>query len=665
MHHFHPRTILILLFHLLLLITPFLWTARTSELFEFPKMMFTYGTALLIVAAWASRMILEKRLIFRRTPFDIPLLLFLLSQIISTILSIDPHTSLWGYYSRFNGGLISTLTYITLFYALVSNFTPKDTLKLIYTLIATLFLTSLYSFPEHFGYSPSCYIITDQFNAQCWVQDVQTRVYGTFGQPNWQAAYIITVIFLPISLLISSLKTLKVTPKLLALSAMLLLPFSTLLFTKSRSGFLGFSLGLIIFTLLTLLKDKLKLKPLLIASCFLLITFYIFGQGIVPQIDRSIRMFATQQTSEQTTSTLPALEEIGGTESGEIRRIVWQGALDLFYQYPLFGSGVETFAYAYYNVRPVEHNLVSEWDFLYNKAHNEFLNLLATTGLFGFLSYTLIIFSFTLWTLKTISSKPYAHSPMPIALLSGYIALSISNFFGFSTLAVAQLFFLIPAISYTLTTKDSKTPPTSNPYALTPMLTAYLIPLLLISFPLIKLTTLYIADQAYAKGKSALESGDLQTSIILLQQATDNVPSQPVYTDQLSLAYAQGAISLAHANQATAASALAQQAIDYSDATLSKNNVHLNFYKTRARVFVALSQLEPSLIDQALNTLQASITLAPTDAKLWYNLGLLHFQLNNLDLAHELLEKTLELKPNYPAVQQTQSQIQEAKNDID
>jgi putative inorganic carbon (hco3(-)) transporter len=68
-----------------------------------------------------------------------------------------------------------------------------------------------------------------------------------------------------------------------------------------------------------------------------------------------------------------------------------KGAWELTKKYPLFGSGVETFAYSYYNVRPVEHNLVTEWDFLYNKAHNEFLNYAATTGFVG--SRCLFIFS--------------------------------------------------------------------------------------------------------------------------------------------------------------------------------------------------------------------------------------------------------------------------------
>ena len=59
-------------------------------------------------------------------------------------------------------------------------------------------------------------------------------------------------------------------------------------------------------------------------------------------------------------------------------------------KYPLFGTGVETFAYSYNFVRPLTHNLTSEWDYVYNKAHNEYFNYLATTGFIGLISYLFI-----------------------------------------------------------------------------------------------------------------------------------------------------------------------------------------------------------------------------------------------------------------------------------
>src|SRR5436190_4233345 len=108
-------------FSLLFFLVPLFFAGNTSELFEFNKMWLTFGLAIVIAVAWITRMILQKQIRIQRTPLDIPILLFLLSQIISTIISLDPYISWWGYYSRFNGGLLSTITYIFLYYAFVTH----------------------------------------------------------------------------------------------------------------------------------------------------------------------------------------------------------------------------------------------------------------------------------------------------------------------------------------------------------------------------------------------------------------------------------------------------------------------------------------------------------------------------------------------------------------
>src|SRR5579862_4924722 len=95
-------------FYTLFLFVPLVFAGNTSELFEFNKMWLTFGLTIIITTSWIGKMIIERKFTIKRTPLDIPLTLFLLSQIISTIFSLDTHVSIWGYYSRFNGGLLST-----------------------------------------------------------------------------------------------------------------------------------------------------------------------------------------------------------------------------------------------------------------------------------------------------------------------------------------------------------------------------------------------------------------------------------------------------------------------------------------------------------------------------------------------------------------------------
>ncbi len=68
-----------------------------------------------------------------------------------------------------------------------------------------------------------------------------------------------------------------------------------------------------------------------------------------------VLVFPTNKT-QQIAPTEPKVNlgtvlDTGGTESGEIRKIVWKGALEVFRNNSVFGTGVETFAYSYYNYR--------------------------------------------------------------------------------------------------------------------------------------------------------------------------------------------------------------------------------------------------------------------------------------------------------------------------
>ncbi|HYM65450.1 MAG TPA: hypothetical protein VES68_03125, partial [Candidatus Sulfotelmatobacter sp.] len=133
-------------FYLIFFLVPLALTSDTSELFEFNKLWITYILTLVIAFAWITKMIIRKKFSIQRTPLDIPIALFLLSEIISTFISIDTHVSFWGYYSRFNGGLFSILSYVFLYYAFLTNLKdekeekPDFGLKNVYIFVAAIFV---------------------------------------------------------------------------------------------------------------------------------------------------------------------------------------------------------------------------------------------------------------------------------------------------------------------------------------------------------------------------------------------------------------------------------------------------------------------------------------------------------------------------------------------
>ena len=107
------------------------------------------------------------------------------------------------------------------------------------------------------------------------------------------------------------------------------------------------------------------------------------------------------------------------------------------------------------------------------------------------------------------------------------------------------------------------------------------------------------------------------------------------------------ALLLSQNNRATEAAQMGQAARALSDELIQKHPKNIVFYKTRIRAQYALSQLDPSFMDHAINTAKQARTLAPTDAKLTYNMALFYIEKNDNENATKYLDETLRLKPNY------------------
>ena len=627
-------------------------------------------------------MIREKRWIFDPTPLAIPWALFLSSQIFSTVFSIHPWTSWLGYYSRFNGGLASTLAYALLYFGITSNLEKKDVPIILHSILIGGVFAALYAFPEHFGHSPSCWLITNSFDVNCWVQDVQTRVFGTFGQPNWLAAYLIGVLPFSIGLSLFFWERKKWTSVLYILASTLL--FTVLLFTKSRSGILGLGIGLIFslvntalfFTFLHRRKKLAELKktnwksvliPLTITGFIWISLFFTIGSSFRETILQTIGMYASNSSSSRSE---PAIEkpatgtqlESGGTESGVIRSIVWKGALAVWNRYPIFGSGVETFAYSYYQDRPIEHNMVSEWDFLYNKAHNEVLNYLATTGVVGLSSYLLLIVFIFYWSIrkivqafreKEISLRSFF---LAITMLSGLLAIHVSNFLGFSTVAVSSLSMsAFPAILVLLFSSSNKGSSTIR----STQVNAFAIEqwfaiggILLVTF--IGLRSVYDywkADTLFTLAKRSSQRvsnlNDIDRTMQLFSASIQRSPNEALFRDEFAYFSSQIAVLLAQENEATLSAQIAQISIQSLMEAKALNNRNLNFYKSRAKTYIVLSQLEKAFLKDAYLALDEAGKIAPTDPKIPYNLGVLAQESENLELAKTWYERTLQLKPDY------------------
>jgi len=722
-------------FGLLFTLVPLILTPWNYELFEYNKMMVTYGLSSVIIGAWLIKMIVGNEIRIKRTPLDIPIILFVLSQLVSTLFSMDPHVSWFGYYSRFNGGMFSVLTYVSLYYAFVSNFlplskfeasTPINLSSIIHRLLQVMLITglivSLYGIAEHFG-----------IDKNIWIQDVQNRVFSTLGQPNWLAAYLMALIPLAMALGLTQISNFKFqisNYKAIFQSIfyflLSIIYFLTLLWTRSRSGFVAFAVADVVFWIFVFIRGiplkgvalkRATIHPfLLIHAVFFLIV--ILNGVYVKQIDDWITIKAWQQRftqfqisnfkfqispsgtpssslkPEATTSSENQLDktpsapliESGVTESGDIRKYVWQGAVNAWrssLKTLFIGTGTETYAFAFYLYKPIGHNLTSEWDFLYNKAHNEYLNFLATTGILGLGTYLIIIGSFIVWFV-------FHHNPLQqtyvipakagilkipgqarddgllgrnetiiYGLFSGWLSILITNFFGFSVVITQLMFYLFPAIIFSLTDKDAPPPadgrgmmrPSYLTYPLDWQMKAkkiasaiiWIITILLV----VALFVTWYSDKQFARGYHLARSGYKPQAYQALSSAITFNPTEPIFHDEQGTILSTLALAAWKENQATMSQELATLSIKENDTALSISPNNVNFWKSRTKIFYALSSVDPSFLKEAINALEKGLTLSPLDPKMYYNLAVLYGQAGLSDKSSEFMKKSIELKPNY------------------
>ncbi len=748
-------------FYALFFLVPLFFVSNTSELFEFNKMWVTFALTIIITCAWFCKMIVERKFTIQRTPLDIPLMLFLISQAVATIFSIDPHISFWGYYSRFNGGFLSTLSYIILYYALASNFSViekryinshqdnsssflkrsiffmiaallfpltvfllvtmvgQSMLQVIVFLISLLIslflfvfslpkgflkrllginlitgaLVALWGFPSHFGYDPTCLIFRGTFDTSCWTDAFKPtiRIFSTLGQPAWLAAYIAVLLPLAIVLAIKISRNLKdysheTTLNLFKDKYFLVFYFLSIVFylnltfTNTRAGFVAFWIAVAIFWAVVFIKKALHTQVflrylLLFTLTFLLCNFFFegplgsFNKFTLPEL---VNRFSAKPAVQKSQSPVTSIANDSSiTDSGNIRVLVWKGAIDIWKHYPLFGTGVETFAFAYYQFRPAAHNMTSEWDYLYNKAHNEYLNYLATTGIFGLVSYLAIIAIFLFLTAKylytyiNLSSHAQGASSedkntfyLVLALLVGFISILISNFFGFSVVIMNLYLFLIPIIvlyiaGFINPAKVFVFPKlriaNSSPAILTPYQLVGIGMLTIIGiYFLFTLLIFWLADVSYAMGYNLDHAGDYQHAFSYLSDAIQLRSDEPVFKDELAIDTAALGTAFLLQKDITNGQQFADEAVKLNDNSLASSPHNVVFWKDRVRIFYFLSQANlKKYLPQALDAAKKANQLAPSDAKISYNLGLLYDENGDVEKGIEVMENTIKLKPDY------------------
>jgi len=355
----------------------------------------------ILVAAflWLMRMVLDGRLVLARTGFGLPILLF------AAVIVLSFFTSTYKRPSIVQGS--NWLAYLALF-VFLANLCRGNTLWTIVlrALLASALVVALYGFYQRFvgladmralfEKDPAGLMRTfnlppetlDDFRARIY----NDRVFSTFVVPNTLAGFLILVIPVQLGFLLDLLtaKTEKGTQlfsgkelrPLFALSANAI-SFAALVacmfLTKSKGGWLALAIALAFFLFMLRRHFLARHKGKLVAAAGVLVAALV---------------------AAQVAGHLPKLGEYAG--SLEVRHHYWRGALLIIRDNFWLGTGLDTFGdnYALYK-RPEDGES--------QKAHNDFLQIGAETGIFGLLAFVWICAVF----LRRHAAWGMAHGPSP------------------------------------------------------------------------------------------------------------------------------------------------------------------------------------------------------------------------------------------------------------
>jgi Tfp pilus assembly protein PilF len=165
--------------------------------------------------------------------------------------------------------------------------------------------------------------------------------------------------------------------------------------------------------------------------------------------------------------------------------------------------------------------------------------------------------------------------------------------------------------------------------------------ILTITAYLLFITTRYwYADTLYANARNLNRSDDPTKAQKLLDATIKISPKEPLYHLELSEAYTRLALTSENTE-------FILKAIEESEIAIALSPSNVNLRRSEFSMFIRLALIDPNYLLPAVSVLEEAVKMAGTDAKLFYNLGLTYARTGQLEKAITLMQKTIELKPNY------------------
>lgn len=125
---------------------PLFFLGVTYQGLPFEKQLYFYFWLLLGLSAWASKAVITGEMRIRRTPLDIPLIVFWAFYVVAAIFSVDRWHSFWGFFGDPSRGVVSVTALLLFYFLLLSHFTPGRFRLMFWGVISAGAIVTLWTF---------------------------------------------------------------------------------------------------------------------------------------------------------------------------------------------------------------------------------------------------------------------------------------------------------------------------------------------------------------------------------------------------------------------------------------------------------------------------------------------------------------------------------------
>lgn len=619
---------------LIVFLTPFFFLPFTTDPLEFNKALLMYVLVLVAGIVWLLKLVVKREGTAQRTPFDLPLVLFLLFSVLATIFSLYRYHSLVGTGGYVSGSLVATVFFLFFFYLVVNTVKREQLGRLFLAVLLSGALIVLFNFFQVFG-----------LHILPWSFAQAVAFNGVASSPATFSIYVAIITFLAMYRFLATYHGAKRRPLERGLTLLLsILGFFLLVVYDQPIGWFALILGFLVY--LVFLTAAHRNYPTVV----LILPTVALGLSL-------IALFVNTQALLQ--ANIP----------GDVRlpaRFGWGIALDSVKSSPFVGFGQETYEAVFARFRPTAFNDTGLWSLRFVKSSNEWFQLVSATGVLGALALFLVAMLF-LWRivrgmLKTAGDDPWWW--WRLAATSTGLLLVLLMFFMPFNFVLSFLFWLTLAIGTILfrekeptvngrTAKMGTSLASSLGFSL-----AVVLGVILLYFA----GRIWIADVKVAQANAAIAAErDLEEVRRLFTVAIDLNPyEQTSYFNlaqnllvQAQLGSQKETPDLNQLRVLIAASVAAAQR------GASRYDRFSGSYETLSRLYQDTDALTGASSDETKNAFTKAVELEPNNPQLHFNLGNFFLFLARQKTTQAAAQDPE--KPDEQLTQEAQSALDEAK----